>query len=627
MISTDLRSLLKTSINNGLSGLTVPEPVKLSEWADENFYLSAESSSVTGAWETLPYQKAIMNCISNDDIRTITWEKSARVGYTKIIVAAMGYFAEHKRRNQVIYQPTDDDAENFVKDEIDTAIRDVPILRNVMKTDPEKRSKDNTLSKKVFVGSTLDIRGGKSPRNYRRLTKDVVYYDELDGFDVDISGEGSPIKLGDKRTQTSSFPKSIRGSTPKIRGSSQIDASLKTAGLIFRRGLPCPSCGVVEPLTWANMNYKNRDPSTARMKCEHCDYMIQYSEYSEMDRRGMWVADNGTYIDEDDMFHNSDGVVVDPPSHVGFHIWSAYSYFQTWAQLVESWIEANDLKKIGDLTALKAFINIELGEPFEEEGERADPISLYARREHYDAEVPDGVKVLTAFIDVQDDRFEYEIDGWGEGEECFAIDYKAIYGNLSLKQIWENLAEGLRRSFKRADGTLMNITVAGIDSGGHYTDEVYQFSKKMGVTKVIPTKGSKDYGRPVAVFPKKKDKNGVYLTFIGTDTAKELVYHRYEVTEPGPGCIHHPVSEIFDQVYFKQATAEEKLKKYRLGKPYFYWDAKKRRNEVLDCKVGNLAMIRVLQQNFGLDLNVNFHVGEQRSKPKRRVTKSKYMDK
>jgi len=602
LTSIDLRTSIESAIQKGISGLHKPEPLKLSEWADENFYLSAESSSVQGAWETLPYQKAIMNCISNDDIGIVTWMKSARVGYTKIICSAIGYFAEHKKRNQVIWQPTDSDAEEFVKDEIDPLIRDVPVVKGALKCDPEKKSKDNTLSKKVFKGSTLDIKGGKAARNYRRMTKDVAYYDELDGFDPDVEKEGAPPVLGDKRLETSSFPKSIRGSTPKTKGESLTEQSLSESDLVFERYLPCPHCNELSPLRWEHMKFVDKDPNQAGHACIHCGGLAEYSDYAEMDAKGQWQTECGKWIDDDDMLRNENNLVIEFPFHVGFKIWSAYSYFKSWAKIGRDFFDANAAKKIGNLTKLKTFINTTLGETWEEEGEKADDNLLFKRREHYEGEVPNEVKVLTAFIDVQDDRVECEVEGWAAGEENWAIDYYRLYGNLSQKTIWNNLEKRLRKQYRYADGRLIDIKLVGIDSGGHYTDEAYEFSKSAGITWVIPTKGASIAGKPIAVFPKTKNKKGIYLTMLGTDTAKELIYNRYLVDDPGPGYIHHPVAEWCDEDYFKQATAEEKIKKYKLGKPYYEWDAKKRRNEVLDCKVGNLAMIRLLQEHFGQTL-------------------------
>lgn len=111
--------------------LSKPESLTLSQWADKHFYLSAESSYTEGTWETIPFQKAIMDCISNDDIRTVDFIKSARVGYTKMILAALGYFHEHKKRNTVLFQPTEPDAEDFSLTELTPMLRDVDVMAKV----------------------------------------------------------------------------------------------------------------------------------------------------------------------------------------------------------------------------------------------------------------------------------------------------------------------------------------------------------------------------------------------------------------------------------------------------------------------------------------------------------------
>jgi phage terminase large subunit GpA-like protein len=102
-------SAIADHLARGLAALGVPAPVSLLGWAERHFYLSAESSYVEQRWTAWPFQRAIMACISHDDIEEIDWPKAARVGNTKIMLAAIGYFSEHKRRNQAIWQPTDDD--------------------------------------------------------------------------------------------------------------------------------------------------------------------------------------------------------------------------------------------------------------------------------------------------------------------------------------------------------------------------------------------------------------------------------------------------------------------------------------------------------------------------------------
>ncbi|OQX35371.1 MAG: hypothetical protein B0D91_10920, partial [Oceanospirillales bacterium LUC14_002_19_P2] len=269
----------------------------------------------------------------------------------------------------------------------------------------------------------------------------------------------------------------------------------------------------------------------------------------------------------------------------------------SWRDAVADFLAAKD-----DPVLLKDWTNTVLGETWQEAGETVDHELLYQRREHYSAPVPWSVEVLTAGIDVQDDRVEFEVVGWGAGEESWSVDYVRLYGDLSRPEIWQILADKLRQSYRRDDGVLMNLAQVCMDSGGHFTDEVYAFSRKLGIDWLIPIKGASQAGKAIATFPKTRNRKGVYLTLVGTDTAKELIYQRYRIQEPGAGYCHWPVKDCFDEDYYKQATAEEKIRKYKHGVAHFEWDAKKRRNEALDCRVYALTAVRILQQHRGLDL-------------------------
>ena len=272
------------AFSRGMAAFGVPEPMSLLTHAEKHFYLSAESSYVEQSWRAWPFQRAIMACISCDDIEEIDWLKSARTGNTKIMLAAISYFAEHKRRNQAIWQPTDDDRDEFVKTELDPMLRDVPVMQEVFPS-YLARHKDNTLQQKKFLGSMLHLRGGKAAKNYRRISIDVAYLDEIDAFDNDIEKEGDPVTLAAKRIEGATFPKLVVGSTPKLKGFSQIDERANLADERFEFVIPCPMCDEFHPIAWGGKDEttgfkwtKTEDgiaqPESVRHLCPHCGGLI-----------------------------------------------------------------------------------------------------------------------------------------------------------------------------------------------------------------------------------------------------------------------------------------------------------------------------------------------------------------
>ncbi len=134
----------KDSIRKALLMLKAPEPMSMSEWADKYFYLSAYSSSIEGRWESYPYQVGILDWIGSDDIKTFTWRKAARTGYTKSLVISICYNTIHRKRNQVIYQPTAEAAKVFTTREIDPTLLDVKSFGDQLRCKPGKKSSFNT---------------------------------------------------------------------------------------------------------------------------------------------------------------------------------------------------------------------------------------------------------------------------------------------------------------------------------------------------------------------------------------------------------------------------------------------------------------------------------------------------
>lgn len=611
---------LRFQIKQGLRPFWRPMPMTAVEWADENFYLSAESSYLEGRWETLPFQIAILNTMGNDEVRVVNLMKSARVGYSQMLKAALAYMLEHKKRNQLLFQPTDAAAAGFMKSHVESMIRDVPVIRQLAPW-YGKKHRDNTMDTKKFSNRRqLWCVGGTAAKNYREKSVDTVVYDELAAFPADVEKEGSPTFLGDRRLEGSVFGKSIRGSTPKNKHECQIERASFESGMMLRYEIPCPHCNEYQSLKWGGpdaefgMKFQNDDSTTVAYLCEHCGCLGTYAEWMPQQPKGIWRDREIDLATKDGISWTAiDGTPVDTPENVSFHIWSAYSPFTEWRRLIQDWLKAKD-----DIGKLKTFVNTILGETWEEQGERLEPHELYRRREHYDS-IPMGGLVLTCAVDVQDDRLECEVKAWGKGDESWAIDFKIIYGDLAKPDIWHELDDFLSQHYEHESGSKLRIACTCIDSGGHFTQEVYKFVKTRESRRIFAIKGVGGVGRPIVSRPSTSNKGKIKLFAVGTDTAKELVMARLQVLEPGAGYYHYPVSNQFDEEFFQQLTAEERRTRYHKGYAVLEWVKVRKRNEAFDLEVYNLAAREILNPNYDALAESVTQKAEPKPKTRRRM--------
>ncbi|NYX43570.1 phage terminase large subunit family protein, partial [Escherichia coli] len=445
----------------------------------------------------------------------------------------------------------------------------------------------------------------------REKSVDVVCYDELSSFEPDVEKEGSPTLLGDKRIEGSVWPKSIRGSTPKIKGTCQIEKAANESAHFMRFYVPCPHCGEAQYLKFGDestpfgLKWEKDSPESVFYLCEHHGCVIHQSELDQSN--GRWICENtGMWTRDGLMFFSARGDEIPPPRSITFHIWTAYSPFTTWIQIVYDWLDA-----LKDPNGLKTFVNTTLGETWEEAvGEKLDHQVLMDKVVRYTAAVPARVVYLTAGIDSQRNRFEMYVWGWAPGEEAFLVDKIIIMGRPDEEETLLRVDAAINKKYCHADGTEMTISRVCWDTGGIDGEIVYQRSKKHGVFRVLPVKGASVYGKPVITMPKTRNQRGVYLCEVGTDTAKEILYARMKA-DPTPAdeatsyAIRFPDDpEIFSQTEAQQLVAEELVEKWEKGKMRLLWDNKKRRNEALDCLVYAYAALRVSVQRWQLDLAV-----------------------
>ncbi len=593
--------LVDDHLRRGMAAWGVREAVDLETWARKNFYLSAESSYVEQAWVPWAFQSGILALMSDDAVEAVSLKKSARVGYTKMLLAAICYNAEHRRRNQCVWRPTESDAGKFTKTDLDTALRDVQVMRTVFPT-YLSRHKDNTLEQKKFIGSILHIRGGTAAKNYRDLSVDVALVDELSAFDNDVEGEGAPDSLAAKRLEGATYPKFICGSTPKIKGFCLIDARYAAADERFTFQIRCPQCAGRHALTWGGKDephgfkFDPKDPDGVRHLCPHCAYPLTQAEYLSAADTGEWVNERGDVFWRNTgeggwRFTTEDGIPVPAPRHVGVHVWTAYSPNVSWGQIVREFLEAYAKLQEGDDAKMKAWVNTTRGEAWEGEVERTDVDDLKNRAEPFALRhMPRDCLLLLCGVDTQDNRLEGGVWGLGRGGRMWTIDHRVFFGNPAQQEIWDELEDFLRtQEYTHASGIPQKIYATAIDSGGHHADAVYAFAHRLKVLRVHAIKGvsgeerSIDNGNTKVSYKwnGKIERHGPVLWHVGTNLAKDRFQSRLEVTKPGPGYVHLS-NELTDE-WYKQLAGEIRATRKMRGGTETRWTAARKRIEVKDC--------------------------------------------
>jgi phage terminase large subunit GpA-like protein len=564
-----------------------PKKLTLSEWADEYAYLSAESSAEGGRWHTLPYQKAMMDAITDPKIEQVTVMKSARVGYSKILNHIIAYHIHQDPCGIMVVQPTIEDAAGYSKEEIAPMIRDTKVLTNLV-SDAKTRDSNNTILQKQFPGGVLSLVGANSARGFRRVSRRIVLFDETDGYPASAGTEGDQIKLGIARTQYFWNRKIVAGSTPTIKDFSRIERLFEQSDQ-RRYYVPCPDCNHMQYLRWPNMRWQDDDPLTAAYACEECGVLIPHSKKRWMVERGEWrktQPGNGR--------------------HAGFHIWAAYSYSPNaeWSNLVEEFLLSKN-----DPEQLKTWINTTLGECWEDEYASkvgADGLMERASVEKYEKGTPPKeVLMLSLGCDVQDDRLSMSVWGIGRNEEMYLVDRKVIYGSPARADLWKQMDEVLLDKYKNEDGIELKIDTAAIDTGGHFTQETYQYVRERSHLGLIGIKGMGQKGKPPIGKPTKVDINfsgkalrkGVQLFPVGVDTIKTTLHNRLKDAELGDGYIHFYPTITTD--YFQELTAERQVLRYKHGYQERVWVKKSNaRNEALDEMVYAYAAFCRFRQKY-----------------------------
>ena len=584
--------------------LSPPPVLTVSQWADEYRRLSPEASAEPGRWNTdrAPYQRAIMDAVNDARCEDIIIMSSAQVGKTELILNIIGYYIDYDPSPILVLQPTLEMAQTFSKDRLAPMLRDTPALKGKVK-DARSRDSGNTILHKTFPGGHITMVGANSAAGLASRPIKVVLMDEVDRYPASAGTEGDPIKLAEKRTTTFWNRKKIKVSTPTIKGRSPIEKEFLTSSM-EEWNVPCPCCGKYQPYEWGRIHF-----SDVTMECKFC--LEHISERDWKSNPGKWVA------------------AKENNKKRGFHLNELASPWKHWEEIIEDFKEADRDRKQGDIEKLKTFVNTALGEPWEERGEAADDNVLLSRRERYNADLPDGVLLVTAGVDVQDDRFEVEITGWGKGYESWGILYKKIKCNPEQEGAWDKLEQFLDTELYFENGNSLLIAATCIDTGGHFTSETYKFLKKMErkQKKIFGIKGMGGEGIPLINKISTNNVEKVRIFILGVDSGKEILMTRLKTVDEGPGYCHFPINADrgYDETYIKGLTSEQRVVSVKDNRATLKWVKKSgTRNEPLDLRNYSTAAAEILRPDWDvLEKKIRQGINYMKKRPPKERQKRK----
>jgi len=578
-----MKKNLKKSFLRILNTFEPPKDLNVSEWADENIMLSKESSAEPGRWRTdrAPYQKEILNSINDSKIEKIVLMTSSQIGKSVMCNVIIGYFIDLDPGPMLFIQPTVELAKSYSKERIAPMIRDTKCLTEKV-SDAKTRDSDNTILMKNFPGGFLALGGANSPAGLASRPIRILLADEIDRYPVSAGTEGDPLSLVERRTTTFWNKKKIFVSTPTIKGMSRIEYEYQKGTMEVWK-IECPHCGDPQYLNIHGMKFEHSkndlgkyEVSDVFFQCPAC--LEKANEFTWKKQKGEWIKNN-----------------PDAKGVRSFHLNAFVSPWGSWEAIIKEWLESKH-----DEQMLKVVVNTLFGQSFEISAEIDKTDFLMERREEYQAEIPEGVLLLTCGVDTQGDRLEYEIVGWGRGEQSWGIKYDRILGKPDNPQTWEQLENIIFKEYSFIDGSRLKIACTFIDSGGHNTTDVYKFTKKHEQNRIYSIKGHGGEGLPFIHRYYRSKRENALVVILGVDGGKSNIISRLKIKQKGDGFCNFPLNtELgYDRIYFEGLTSEKLVKRNVRGQPKMVWEKIKERNEPFDVRNYAFCAMKVLNVDF-----------------------------
>lgn len=573
-----------------LEGFKPKSILSVSEWADENRVLTSDTSSVTGPWRTsfTPYLKQPMDVCSEGEFQHIVLMFASQTAKSECLNNICGYFMDQDPSPQMFVQPNDKVTKEYSQIRISPMIKASPILsKKVMDSVEDGKKKTDrdqpSMFYKPYPGGYLVLASAGSAPSMASKPIRVLLRDEIDRF-KDIPSEGSPMELSEQRTAAFFNRLIVDSSTPLKKGESRIEEVYERSDkrLYF---VPCPHCEIMQTIEFDMVEWDKHGNDTdrsksARITCKECKGIMKGAGRADSEwlGRGEWRKTAESDI-------------------AGFHISSLYSPLTTLQEIVYKWLVAVHAR---DEEKKQTFYNLQLGLPYEDKRDVVDYEDIEKnRRTTYDAVLHDDILCLTAAVDVQDTWLEAEIRGWSHGNETYGVEHKLFAGDPAQPKVWEELDEWLLTPRAYKDGSSIIPTVTCVDSGGHYTNEVYRFCKARESRNVFAIKGASTKDKPLIAQPSKVgERKDTYLWLVGTEAGKAKVMSALKNESHGPLYCHFPreANRGYDDEYFKGLMSEKYV--FNVSKKTHEWKKVYERNEPLDLFVYNFVALEILKPPY-----------------------------
>jgi phage terminase large subunit GpA-like protein len=496
-----------------------PAYVSTIEWAKKyRVITSKESSFGIGNFDPnlTPYMEYVYECLDNPYIANISAMKSARIAWTETLNNYRGKRIHINPTSMLLGFATRDAARSFAKGKWQEFLRNIPVLKTIVDVGVSENKK--SLFDYTFPHGSLKLVTLGSISNQKSDNYEYIEIEEPDDAKDDVKGQGDTFDNLKERQKLVPITrkKFIFGGTPTFKDFSRVEkAILASNQLVFKAC--CHECESLIPMDGSSFDhivydefqdrkideiYGKYNPETAMFLCPVCKTSWDFDQKKKNIIKGKEFG----FTDHTGNF--SKGWHPKKPEITevfGFIFSEMLSPFPAsdFKELAKAKILAELELTKGNEKPMKSYTNNKKGMPYASGVSAMEVDEMVALRSNYPEHVcPMEGLVLTAGVDVQDNRFAIVIRAWGRNNNSWLVTWKEIFGEVKVQEwdnegkplgVWGELWDILLAQHPHASGKTIPISAASIDAADN-TELVYRFILAINEhhEQIFATKGVRD---------------------------------------------------------------------------------------------------------------------------------------